>query len=644
MNRTFLLLLLIIACKSISAQKVTIIDEPAWVSIKDTVIESTVNTYELQNGYYYEQFDQRTHYNSESFYTRYKARILNSSGVTSFSQLNIPIDTAFQKVLFHRFIVHREGTIMDRTNDIELKLMNSETELEQNIFTGTMVVNSILNDVRKNDLIEIAYTVVGKNPLLGEEFHDIQFLQGENHVDYFTFEFIYPVGKTFYFKVYDPGKVTMKQDTIEKSVIYSFEATNVEPPYIEETMSFSINAYNIVEISSFDNWKDMKEWAKGLFREENSSDVDSLFNMLYKPDLDLLANATAILDYVQNNIRYTSVNGGIGSYRPALPSEVIDRNFGDCKDKTLLLIHLFDKLGIEEAYPAFVNSTSGKRLNEYLPGLALFDHVIARCKIGGEICWIDPSQTLQGGNVINRQAYPYGYALVLDDESDIDLMELKNDVTRTEVYETFDLSDAEGDASLKVITHVKGRNADYFRILLDQYSLKDLSDFFKETYSRIFLSVSTDGKLKIKDDLENNVITMEENYILRKPWQEVEEPGLDGFILSYEPMNIYNYVYPTSCDEKKYAIDGDKSVSYYQKTEMKLPEDAIYRMNNFETENSIYSFSKKQEIIDVSNTVLEYNIDFHKDDIQPDEFYDYCEDLNRDARNLLLNIAWLRGK
>ncbi|GAB4122006.1 MAG: hypothetical protein Fur0014_21510 [Rubrivivax sp.] len=49
------------------------------------------------------------------------------------------------------------------------------------------------------------------------------------------------------------------------------------------------------------------------------------------------ARASPALQWVQGEIRYWSVALGEGSHRPALPAEVVQHRWGDCKDKTLPL-------------------------------------------------------------------------------------------------------------------------------------------------------------------------------------------------------------------------------------------------------------------------------------------------------------------
>ncbi len=77
---------------------------------------------------------------------------------------------------------------------------------------------------------------------------------------------------------------------------------------------------------------------------------------------------------------------------PARADETWQRRFGDCKGKTVLLLALLKELGIQ-AEPALVSLGGGDGLDERLPSLGAFNHVIVRATIGGKVYWLDGTRT-----------------------------------------------------------------------------------------------------------------------------------------------------------------------------------------------------------------------------------------------------------
>ena len=96
----------------------------------------------------------------------------------------------------------------------------------------------------------------------------------------------------------------------------------------------------------------------------------------------------AALRLSQDQVRYVALLLGEGAYVPEAVDETWDRRFGDCKDKTVLLLALLDRLGIK-AEPVLVSSGRDDSLDRKFPSLALFDHVIARAFVGGKAYYLD---------------------------------------------------------------------------------------------------------------------------------------------------------------------------------------------------------------------------------------------------------------
>src|SRR5690606_38564673 len=62
--------------------------------------------------------------------------------------------------------------------------------------------------------------------------------------------------------------------------------------------------------------------------------------------------------------------------------------YGDCKGKTVLLLALLKALGVE-AEATLVSTRWGDGLDERLPMIGWFDHVIVRAVVDGQVYWMD---------------------------------------------------------------------------------------------------------------------------------------------------------------------------------------------------------------------------------------------------------------
>jgi transglutaminase-like putative cysteine protease/tetratricopeptide (TPR) repeat protein len=99
------------------------------------------------------------------------------------------------------------------------------------------------------------------------------------------------------------------------------------------------------------------------------------------------ATIARLLERVHRTARYTGVEFGEASYVPRTPREVIERQYGDCKDKATLLVGLLRAAGIP-AELALLSAGAGEDVLEDLPAFGVFDHAIVHVPGKPEL-WID---------------------------------------------------------------------------------------------------------------------------------------------------------------------------------------------------------------------------------------------------------------
>ncbi len=90
----------------------------------------------------------------------------------------------------------------------------------------------------------------------------------------------------------------------------------------------------------------------------------------------------ALAAFARKDVRYVAVEVGIGGYRPAAPEDTLTRRWGDCKDKSVLLVDLLDAAGIE-AYPALIRLAPQGRVDADFPAPDEFNHVVVAVPTAG---------------------------------------------------------------------------------------------------------------------------------------------------------------------------------------------------------------------------------------------------------------------
>lgn len=94
---------------------------------------------------------------------------------------------------------------------------------------------------------------------------------------------------------------------------------------------------------------------------------------------------------MHHDVRYTGVEFGEASIVPRRPAEVLERRYGDCKDKAAFLVALLRAAKIR-AHVALLRATGGD-VDPALPSMARFNHAIVYVPAaqGLRALWIDPT-------------------------------------------------------------------------------------------------------------------------------------------------------------------------------------------------------------------------------------------------------------
>jgi len=103
LNAVFLSFLFLFLANGCFAQLLETAETPDWALFPKKNIESSVQKYDVQSGYYYTFLGMAYNDIIKSEYVLAKFKILNKSGIDGMSQVNIPFDSTYQSVQFHGY-------------------------------------------------------------------------------------------------------------------------------------------------------------------------------------------------------------------------------------------------------------------------------------------------------------------------------------------------------------------------------------------------------------------------------------------------------------------------------------------------------------------------------------------------------------
>jgi tetratricopeptide (TPR) repeat protein len=143
-----------------------------------------------------------------------------------------------------------------------------------------------------------------------------------------------------------------------------------------------------VTFSTGDSWQTLAQsYSKIVDERIAQSNVGDLAARLVKGKATNTEKMAAIVEYLNREIRYTGIEFDQASVLPHSPSDTLKHKFGDCKDKSTLLVAILRATGIP-ADLALLNVGDQLDVPEELPGMGLFDHAIVYVP-GDPAIWID---------------------------------------------------------------------------------------------------------------------------------------------------------------------------------------------------------------------------------------------------------------
>ena len=107
-------------------------------------------------------------------------------------------------------------------------------------------------------------------------------------------------------------------------------------------------------------WRALGVWQDQLetHRTDPTPEITAQAQALVAGAPDLYTKLSHITSYIQNNIRYFIIVKGIGGWQAHYAGDIYRNRYGDCKDKTTLLISMLGAVGIR-AYYLHVDSERG---------------------------------------------------------------------------------------------------------------------------------------------------------------------------------------------------------------------------------------------------------------------------------------------
>lgn len=331
----------------------------------------------------------------DSFYSERATKVLSAQGLQLLGNVILSWQPSTDTLTIHKAEIIRDGHAIDLLGaGKKVTVLRRETDLEMAMLDGSLTATIQPEGLRVGDILHLAYTIKRNDPVMAGRSQGFWTL-GELETAHAYMRAIWPRSKRMTWRATEglsPPALAATPDGSELSI----DAKDAEAPPAPADAPARYANLGQLQLSEFRTWSDVAALMAPLYEKASvlgpASPVLAEARKIAAQTSDPGQRALAALALVQNDVRYLFLGMGQGGLTPADADLTWTRRFGDCKAKTALLLAILHQLGVE-AQPALVSTTGGDGLDERLPNLELFDHVLVRAVIGGHVYWLDGTRT-----------------------------------------------------------------------------------------------------------------------------------------------------------------------------------------------------------------------------------------------------------
>ncbi len=586
--------------------------------------------------------DEQTDLATGENYHHHVYQLVTDAGREDAAQVYFYFDPSYQKLTLHHLKLIRAGQELDRLDPAKIQVLQQERDLDSQQYNGERSVLVILDDVRVGDIIDLAYTRHGTNPVFGGKFIDAVTLDWAVPMRDQHYRLLVPGGRKVLFKTVGSSQAQFGAGLFHNEQELTWRRSNAPVVESEQSVPSSHHVFTFLDMSEFQNWGEVVQWALPLYATDQAPHplLDAIVSEIRAKALQPEQQAVAALAFVQQEIRYLGIEMGPGSHRPSEPEEVLRRRFGDCKDKSRLLTAILRRLHFSAA-PALVHSSRRQAAHQRLATPYAFDHVIVALDLDGRRYLLDPTLSYQRGDQLRqRQVGRYGpYLRIAPETASLEDAELgPRDTSRSVINEVFNVAALEKPAEFAVTTVNEGRAAEEARAHFATHTLEQTGREYLNYYTPYYPGIKQTKPVETSDDPHANVYTVREFYRVENLFERQD----DGRTLraEFEPASIWEYARTPNLAQRQQPFAINHPVQIEEKITLNLPEEWKVTPFDESVTDEAFSLLAKAANPSPSTVSLEYAWSSRADRVEISRLPEYATNAEKARKELGYRLTW----
>lgn len=557
----------------------------------------------------------------------YVVKVLNNKGRSKYSDQKISYNTEKD-----RLTLVQAGTFKKDLSfiSIEDKAINDVTPLE---LADAQVYANYLNRVYSFPVVESGASLLmhyKKTIDLKDDdnISDRVFLQLDEPLLVKKVRISVPSGKKLAYRAFGLDS-TLKMEKGKDMDTYTITVREVPMITPEERMPpFPEVAQNFL-FSTYQSWDDAAKPFSGKFFHacEISPEITALAGQLTKSCRTSEEKIRAVSLYIAQKVRNVDLALGKVGYEPHKAAEVLKNKYGDCRDKSVLMVTLLRACGIESC-PALIDSESVKIVKE-VPTLKQFDGMLIAIPQEKGYRFLDPFGDMSQFGFISTETTTE--ALIIRPERIEFSPVIGYSSIESIALNTIDGSLSEkGDFSGTIDARLFGNFDTAARYQFFSRLKKKMEMYFEETADE-FCPESQDRDARRTDplDLTRN---MEVSFSIDSPNLGITQGTLMVINIPAFPFGFASCSYSPSLPARKYPYDLGAFSQNLNTFTIKIPSGykPIYMPDSFEIKKEYGTFTLACTYDETTRAIIfRKDLKFTSNRISGDEYREFKKNLER---------------
>lgn len=311
---------------------------------------------------------------SYSRVTEKNIRIDTPQGIDQYGQAKIYYDGKRDKLeILDAYTIRPTGEKVTVTPD-RIKRINAETEDEAPYFSDQMTAVIIFPQVEVGSQLYYKAVLTEEHPIVSGRFGTMITFTPHRRYDDAIVRLTHPSDMPLqaYARGIEGNRTILSDGRIQYE--YHYKQGYAYPLETDQVTYEDFSS--VVQFSNYQSYADLAKVTNDLFQPKTkvTERTQKLADELILGAKSSKQKAQIIYDWVSKNIRYVGIDVGASGFEPHYADEILEHQYGDCKDHAVILETLLAAAGVSSS-PVLINISDSYQLPQ-LAGKYYFNHVI----------------------------------------------------------------------------------------------------------------------------------------------------------------------------------------------------------------------------------------------------------------------------